>query len=96
MYMNNITFPVLFFGSLIAGLVGSLIHLIFGGKPFRLLLLILFSWIGFWIGNNLGFRYGINYFKYGPFHLGAALLICLIMGLIGYWISGENQKPSIT
>lgn len=93
--MANITFPIFIFGSLIAGLVGSLIHLIFGGKLFRLLLSILFSWIGFWVGNNLGFQYGLFFFKYGPIDFGAAVLVSLILGLIGYWISGENQKPSI-
>jgi len=93
--MAEITFPVFIFGSLIAGLIGSLIHLIFGGKPFRLLLSILFSWIGFWVGNNLGFQYGLYFFKYGPIYFGIALLVSIILGLIGYWISGENQKPSI-
>jgi uncharacterized membrane protein YjjP (DUF1212 family) len=93
--MANITYPVFIFGSLIAGLVGSLIHLIFGGKPLRLLLSILFSWIGFWVGNNLGFRYGINFFQYGPIYFGTAVMVSLVLGLIGYWISGENQKPSI-
>jgi len=93
--MNDLTLPVFIFGSLIAGLVGSLIHLILGGKPFRLLLSILFSWIGFWVGNNFGFRYGLFFFKYGPIYFGAAVFVSLILGLIGYWISGENQKPSI-
>ena len=88
--MENITLPIFIFGSLIAGLIGSLIHLVFGGKPFRLLLSILFSWIGFWIGNNLGYRFGIFLLKYGPIHFGATIIICLILGLFGYWISGEN------
>ena len=93
--MTEITFPVFIFGSLIAGLVGSLIHLIFGGKPFRLLLSIFFSWIGFWVGNNLGLQYGFKFFKYGPINFGTAVFVSLILGFIGYWISGENQKPSI-
>jgi len=93
--MDNITFPVFIFGSLIAGLVGSLIHLVFGGKPFRLLLSILFSWIGFWVGNNLGFKYELLFLNYGPINFGSAALVSLILGLIGYWISGENQKPTI-
>ena len=93
--MANITFPIFIFGSPIAGLVGSLIDLIFGGKLFRLLLSILFSWIGFWVGNNLGLQYELFFFKYGPIDFGSAIFVSLILGLIGYWISGENQKPSI-
>lgn len=92
--MTPLTFPVFIFGSLIAGLIGSLIHLILGGKPFRLLLSIISSWIGFWLGNNLGLRYGLIIFNYGQINLGFAILLSILLGLIGYWISGENQKPS--
>jgi len=92
--MINISFPVFIFGSLIGGLIGSMIHLIFGGKPLRLLLSITFSWIGFWIGNNLGIRYGFSFFKYGPIDYGPAIFSSIILGLIGYWISGENQKTT--
>jgi len=92
--MTSLTFPVFIFGSLVAGLIGSLIHLIFGGKPFRLLLSIIGSMIGFWFGNNLGSQYGLLFFNYGQINFGAAVLFGIILGLIGYWISGENQKPS--
>ena len=92
--MTHLTFPVFIFGSLIAGLIGSLIQLILGGKPFRILLSILGSWIGFWFGNNLGSRYGLYFFKYGQINFGFAILLSIMVGLIGYWISGENQKPS--
>jgi hypothetical protein len=89
--MSNVTIPVFVFGSLIACLLGSLIHLIFGGKPYRLILSIFFSWIGFWVGNNLGLRYGLFFMKYGPVNYGSAIIICIILGLGGYWISGENK-----
>ena len=92
--MTTLTFPVFIIGSLIAGLIGSLIHLILGGKPFRLLLSIIGSLIGFWIGNNLGSRYGLYFFNYGQINLGFAILLSIVLGFIGYWISGENQKPS--
>jgi len=92
--MTPITLPIFIFGSLVAGLIGSLIHLILGGKPFRLLLSILSSWIGFWFGNNLGSRYGLCFFKYGQINFGFAIFLSIVFGLIGYWISGENQKPS--
>jgi len=92
--MTPVTFPVFIFGSLIAGFIGSIIHLILGGKPFRLLLSIISSWIGFWLGNNLGSRYSLNLFNYGQINLGFAILLSVLLGLAGYWISGENQKPS--
>jgi len=49
----NITFPQLIFGSLVAGLIGSSIHLVLGGKPLRLIFSLIFSWIGFWTGQTI-------------------------------------------
>ena len=89
--MSNLTIPVFAFGSLIACLLGSLIHLVFGGKPLRLVLSILFSWIGFWVGNYIGIRYGLIVLKYGPVNYGTAIIFSFILGLGGYWISGENK-----
>ena len=71
--MFSLNIPNLIFGTVIAGLIGSLIHFIFGGKPLRLLFSILFSWIGFWVGDNLGQRYGVSFFLYGSIYLGTAI-----------------------
>ena len=89
--MIDLSAPVIIFGCLIAGLVGSLIHLFFGGKPLRMILSITFSTAGFWIGEILGDRFSIAFFEYGPMNTGPALVACVIFGLIGYWISGDNR-----
>lgn len=88
----NISIPHLIFGSLIAGLVGSLVHLILGGKLLRLLFSLVFAWIGFWAGHSIANRYNLNFFSYGTINLGAAIGLSIILSLAGYWISGEKRQ----
>jgi hypothetical protein len=92
--MFNFTFPVFVFGSLIALLLGSLVHLIAGGKLMRLIFCMLFSWIGFWTGNYLGTRFNVELLRYGTVNYGPAILIALILSVFGFWISGENTPES--
>ncbi|MCD6356754.1 MAG: hypothetical protein J7L66_05645 [Anaerolineaceae bacterium] len=89
--MFNLTIPVFIFGSLVSGLIGSIIHLIFGGKLIRLIFSIMFSWVGFWVGNNFAEQLDIIVFRYGQLNIGFAVIVSFIIGLLGYWISGKNQ-----
>lgn len=88
----NFSIPHLIFGSLIAGLLGSLIHLVFGGKPIRLLFSVVFSWVGFWAGHAVANRYKFFFFRYGTINFGPGIVLALGLGLFGYWIAGENTK----
>jgi hypothetical protein len=89
--MFDLTFPVFLFGSLIALLIGALVHLIAGGKLLRLFFSMIFAWIGFWSGNYLAGRFNLDLLKYGLVNYGPALIIALIFSILGYWISGENK-----
>lgn len=88
----NISIPHLLFGSLIAGLIGSLVHLVLGGKPLRLLFSLIFAWIGFWAGHSIANRYHLYYLSFGTINLGGAIFFSIILSLAGYWISGENRQ----
>jgi len=88
----DIAIPQFIFGSLIAGLIGSLIHLVLGGKPLRLIFSIIFSWIGFWAGHSIAARYHFYVLRYGTINIGAGIIIGLALGLFGFWVSGENTK----
>lgn len=92
--MFELTLPVLIFGSLIASLLGALIHLVAGGKLLRLIFCIIFSWIGFWGGNYLGLRFNLEILKYGQVNYGPSILLSIIAAIFGYWISGENKTES--
>lgn len=89
--MFNITIPSFILGSLVAWLIGAFVHLIAGGKLLRLIFCMLFAWIGFWAGNYLGVRFGIEILRYGQINYGPALLLCIAASFLGYWLSGENK-----
>ena len=90
--MENITAPIFYFGSLIGCLIGAIIHLIAGGNLLRLIFCILFSWLGFWVGNYSANRIGFALFRYGPVDYGWAIGFALLLAIFGFWISGENKK----
>jgi hypothetical protein len=87
----KIAIPQLIFGSLAAGLIGSVIHLVLGGKLLRLVFSLVFSWIGFWAGHAIANRYSFFYFRFGTINFGAAFFGAVVIGLFGFWIAGENK-----
>jgi uncharacterized membrane protein YjjP (DUF1212 family) len=88
----KIAIPQLILGSLAAGLIGSIIHLLLGGKILRLVFSLVFSWIGFWVGHSIANRYRLFYFRYGTINFGIAAISAVALGLFGFWIAGENKK----
>ena len=81
------TIPAFIFGILLSTLYGVAFHLLFGGGPVRLILYILLSWSGFWIGHTLAAGLGITFGSLGPLHLVIATLGSLVFLLLGYWLS---------
>lgn len=90
--MSSITIPVFIFGSIVSLLIGSIVHLIGGGKLLRLILSMVFAWIGFWIGNYGADYFGIVILEYGPVDYAVAMVSSLIFAVFGFWISGENRR----
>jgi uncharacterized membrane protein YeaQ/YmgE (transglycosylase-associated protein family) len=74
-------------GSVISILLGSIFHLWRGGKAGRLLLYIIFSLAGFWIGHILASSLNWNFDKLGQLHLAFGTLGSLIFLFGGYWLS---------
>lgn len=89
------TLPALLFGILVSTFYGALFHLVFGGNLGRLILYILFSWIGFWIGHFLGATQEWTFLKLGTLQLGAASIGSLIFMIGGYWLSLINRGKEI-
>lgn len=89
--MTGITIPTFLLGSVIAWLIGALVHLITGGKFLRLIFCIIFAWIGFWAGNTIGGNLNLVLYKYGQIDLGISVPISIGAALFGYWLSGENR-----
>lgn len=81
------TFPALMFGFVMASLYGTLYHLIRGGIPWRLLLYLFLSWMGFAAGHLLGGWLGLRLPQIGPLHAVAGTIGSLLFLGLGDWLS---------
>ncbi len=85
--------PTLLLGLIISTLYGALFHLWRGGNAGRLLLYLLLSWIGFWVGQILGNVLNLSFDTIGQLHIGLATLGSVIFLAIGYWLSLVQSEP---
>ena len=81
------TMPSLVFGFLVASLYGALFHLFRGGSLARLFLYLIFSWIGFAIGQLVGDWRNWILFPIGTLNLGMATIGSIVFLVAGYWFS---------
>ncbi len=89
------TFPTIVFTLLIASLYGAVYHLIRDGGPWKLLLYVLFSWIGFWLGQIFGSWLEIRFITVGPLNLGFSTAGSFLVLILGDWfISAANPTRS--
>jgi hypothetical protein len=81
------TLPAFLFGFLLSSLYGAAFHLWVGGNAGRLLLYILLSWSGFWIGQFAANYLNWTFLSLGPLHVGMATLCSFLFLGLGYWLS---------
>jgi hypothetical protein len=81
------TIPAAIFGIIASTLYGALFHLIRGGGLGRLILYILLSWIGFWLGHFLAEVLNWDFLSIGPLHLGVATIFSWLLMLSGAWLT---------
>lgn len=84
------TFPAFVFSIFFAALLGSLLHLWRGGSLVHLLLYLLLSLFGFFVGHYLAIALSIRFFTLGTINLGMGLFGSLAFLGIGYWLSPER------
>jgi len=77
----------LLLGLVISILLGTLFHLWRGGKAGRLLLYLILSIAGLWIGHFLADLLNIDFDKLGQLHLLFGMLGSLIFLFVGHWLS---------
>lgn len=88
------TFPAFVFGSFIAFLLGSLFHLILGGDFKKLILFLITSWVGFWIGDFSGKQLGMWFIKIGLINLGFAIIGSTVFLAIVYWLGMDTTETN--
>jgi uncharacterized membrane protein YeaQ/YmgE (transglycosylase-associated protein family) len=87
------SFPTLVLGLILSTLYGALFHLWRGGNAGRVLLYLILSWIGFWIGQLIGNLLHVSFDTLGQLHLLFATLGSLIFLAIGFWLSLVQAEP---
>jgi hypothetical protein len=94
--------PAIILGIVISVLLGASFHLWRGGGGGKLLLYLLLSIAGFWIGQYLGERFDLTFVSIGSLHLGMGLAVGVIFLSIGNWLSQvepekkqDRRRPKI-
>jgi ABC-type dipeptide/oligopeptide/nickel transport system permease component len=80
------TLPAFLFGCLIAILLGSLFHLWRGGSFWHIVLYILFSIAGFWLGHLIASIFHIQIWNIGPIRFGPSLLFDIMFLFLAQWL----------
>lgn len=86
------TVAAVFLGLLIALIPAFLWHFLSGGGFRRLLGLIVFSWVGFWIGHLVAFWRNWTFLKLGPIYLGVALIFSILFVIVGSWLTSYSSE----
>lgn len=79
--------PILLLGFVISTLYGALFHFWKGGSIFRLILLLVLAWVGFWVGHFAGGALNFTFWKVGVLNTGMATVGSAVFLFVGYWLS---------
>jgi hypothetical protein len=90
------TIPSLVFALLIASLYGALYHLIRGGGLGRLLLFLIFGWMGFAAGHLVGIWQEWILIPMGELNLGMSTIGSLVFLVVADWVSHLQMGDSNT
>ncbi len=81
------TLPAILFGIVLSTLYGTAFHFWKGGSLNRLVLYVILSWLGFWIGHIVGGALGWSFAASGPINTGMATLGSAVFLFVGEWLS---------
>jgi hypothetical protein len=74
-------------------LYGAIFHLIRGGGIGRMLVYIILSWVGFWLGQLLAEKLNWDFLNIGTLHLGIATISSLAVMMLGHWVFLGRTSP---
>lgn len=85
--------PVFVFAFVVATLIGSVFHFIFGGDARRMALFLLAGWIGFALGQAAGNSFDIIIYSIGELRIVPAIIGALF-ALISVLIFTSERRPT--
>lgn len=80
------------FGFIIATLLGALFHIWRDGGIGRLLMYLLLSWFGFFIGHLAAKSFELKFMNVGPVNLAGGIVGSVILLFLGHWIGRIDQN----
>lgn len=89
--------PSIVLGIAIAILLGAVFHLWKDGGLWKLILYLVLSLVGFFIGHRVALSTGISFLDVGQLHVGMGIIGSAVALLLGHWLaltqvkSPENQ-----
>ena len=86
----NSTASGLVLGFMLATAYGAAFHVIVGGRPRKILLYILASWIGFTLGHFVGDIFGVSALELGTINLFSASLGAWIAIILSWFLSPKD------
>ncbi len=81
------------FGWILATLLGAVFHLWKDGGFWKLVIYIVLSWIGFFLGHVIAKSAGFNFMNVGSLHLGGGIIGSIIALFAGHWFSRIESFP---
>lgn len=88
--------PTFVFALIVATLLGTLAHFIFGGDARRLVLFLIVAWVGFALGHVLGVAFRIDILNVGTLRLFAALLGGSMLLAFTILLTGGGKSKRMT
>jgi len=80
------TIPAIFFGVVLSTALGTAFHFWKGGSLNKLFYYVILAWLGFWVGNFSGARFGWNFATVGQINTGMAILVSVVVLFAGDWL----------
>lgn len=82
----------LIFGWIVATLVGALYHLWKDGGFWMLVVYIIASWIGFFLGHLAASKLGLDILAVGQLQMGGGIVGSILILFLAHWLGKVNQS----
>lgn len=87
--------PILTLSFILATMLGTAFHLIFGGGFRRLVLFVIAAWVGFAIGHYAGITLRIEIFNIGALHVFSAIIGALIAVAFVHFLTQNRGRTTL-
>ena len=81
------------FGFILATLLGAVFHLWKDGGFWKLVIYILLSWLGFFVGHLIAKNAGFDFMIVGSLYLGGGIIGSIVALFVGHWFSRIESLP---